>query len=202
MALKRPFIRTDMDGVPEVIDQKIGLRVEGQKFWNSLLEYAENRHPMEIYMEDGILGGWAMIWLTQDEFNSNLTELPDPDNCINPKHNYHDFDTSCFKQDLPPKYVRLVERENDPNIGRLLGAYPDEEDEDAYIEMYSDKGEELNLSEKFFGKTHFGGTANPVQDTPKFSPYYVEFEEGFGDANMGGGNGQIDLLNNKIDWAC
>ncbi|MEM6631199.1 MAG: hypothetical protein AAF694_16070 [Bacteroidota bacterium] len=98
--------------------------------------------------------------------------------------------------------IQLKEREDDPNIGRALEDFPDEADEKAYISMFSKKGQELGLQKKFFGKTHFGGTANPIQATPKFSPFYLEFEEGFGNANMGGGNGQIDLLNDKLDWAC
>ena len=49
---------------------------------------------------------------------------------------------------------------------------------------------------------HIGGTMQPVQGTPEFSPFYVEFEEYFGGYNFGGGNCQIDFLNMKLDWAC
>ncbi len=53
--------------------------------------------------------------------------------------------------------------------------------------MFSDKGKELKLKERFWGKTHFGGTANLIQSTPEFSPFYIEFEKSFGNSNMGGG---------------
>ncbi|NOQ72990.1 MAG: hypothetical protein GQ574_13355 [Crocinitomix sp.] len=155
---------------------------------------------MEIYLEDIIGGGWTLIWLTQKEFESTLTELPNNKNTVFPNYN-NDEGTDCFQQNEPPKYVKLFERENDPNTGRKLEDCPYEEDENAYIDMDSEKGEELKLRDRFWGKTHFGGTANPVQATPEFSPYYIEFEEGFGNSNMGGGNGQIDLLNNELDWA-
>ena len=56
--------------------------------------------------------------------------------------------------------------------------------------------------DRFFKENHFGGTAGPCQYTPEFSPYYFEFEEDLGGANMGGGNGQIDLENDQLDWAC
>ena len=49
---------------------------------------------------------------------------------------------------------------------------------------------------------HIGGTMRPVQAMPKFSPFYLEFEEYFGGYNFGGGNCQIDILNLKLDWAC
>ena len=191
-----------VEGVLNMInDKKEVKRSNAQIFWDSLLEYAKNKHPMEIYLQDIIGGGWVLIWLTKEEFNANTTELPDKDKSVFP--NYDSFDgTNCFKQDESPKYVKLILRENDPNIGRKLEDFPDEEDENAYIDMHSDKGEELNLQEKFFGKTHFGGTANPIQSVPEFSPFYIEFEESFGNSNMGGGNGQIDLLNNELDWAC
>ncbi len=192
----------EMDDVLNVIDNKERKEEsEAQEFWDSLLEYAENRHSQEVYLDDILGSGWVLIWLTEEEFNGESTNLPNEETSI-----YPDYDTSecmdCFENDAPAEYVQLVEREDDPNTGRPLEDWPDEEDESAYIGMYSDKGKELKLQEKFWGKTHFGGTANPVQATPAFSPFYIEFEEGFGDANMGGGNGQIDLLNSELNWNC
>jgi hypothetical protein len=49
---------------------------------------------------------------------------------------------------------------------------------------------------------HIGGTMRPVQATPRFSPFYVEFEEYLGGYNFGGGNCQLDFLNMQLDWAC
>jgi len=49
---------------------------------------------------------------------------------------------------------------------------------------------------------HIGGTMRPVQNTPQFSPFYVEFEEDFGGYNFGSGNGQLDFRDMKFDWAC
>jgi hypothetical protein len=49
---------------------------------------------------------------------------------------------------------------------------------------------------------HIGGTMQPIQATPTFSPFYIEFEEYFGGYNFGGGNGQFDFLNLQLDWAC
>ncbi len=49
---------------------------------------------------------------------------------------------------------------------------------------------------------HIGGTMQPVQNIPAFSPYYVEFDEYFGGYNFGGGNAQLDFRDMKFDWAC
>lgn len=191
-----------VEGVLQVINDKKPVQDSGsQAFWEALWEYTDNRHPMEIYLEDIIEGGWALIWLTKEEFNAGFTELPDEEKSVFPNYNSLDG-MNCFQQNEPPKYVKLIVRENDPNVGRALEDWPDEEDENAYIDMHSDKGKELNLRERFWGKTHFGGTANPTQATPEFSPFYIEFEERLGNSNMGGGNGQIDLLNDVLDWAC
>jgi hypothetical protein len=51
-------------------------------------------------------------------------------------------------------------------------------------------------------RDHVGGTMQPIQATPDFSPFYVEFEEYFGGYNFGGGNCQLDFLNMELDWAC
>ena len=172
-----------------------------QPFWDSLLQYATNRHPMEVYLEDIIGGGWALIWLTQKEFDGELTAIPSADQCTFPSYQSMDG-TSAFQADAPAKYVRMTVRENDPNVGKKLEDFPKKSNEDAYIGIFSDRGQKFDLEKRFLGKTHFGGTANPVQATPAFSPFYLEFEEAFGEANMGGENGQIDLLNDEIDWAC
>ena len=47
-----------------------------------------------------------------------------------------------------------------------------------------------------------GGTMQPIQVTPRFSPFYIESEEYLGGYNFGTGNCQLDFLNMKLDWAC
>jgi hypothetical protein len=49
---------------------------------------------------------------------------------------------------------------------------------------------------------HIGGTMRPCQNIPSFSPFYIEFEEYFGNYNFGGGNAQLDFRDMKFDWAC
>jgi hypothetical protein len=49
---------------------------------------------------------------------------------------------------------------------------------------------------------HIGGTMQPIQSTPDFSTFYVEFDEYLGGYNFGTGNCQLDFLNMQLDWAC
>jgi hypothetical protein len=51
-------------------------------------------------------------------------------------------------------------------------------------------------------QNHIGGTMQPIQSTPRFSPFYIEFEEYLGGYNFGTGNCQLDFLNMQLDWAC
>lgn len=191
-----------VDGVEDVINKSAEADASGATaFWSSLNRYANNRHPQEIYLEDIIGGGWVLLWLTKEEFEGEMTALPNKEDCIYPDYEMEAWSGTCFVKDQPAKFVEQTVRINDPNIGKSLNEWLDEDDEDAYIPMFSEKGEALKL-DRFHAKTHFGGTANPIQAMPEFSPFYIEFEEMLGDANMGGGNGQIDLLNNEFDWAC
>lgn len=193
---------TPVEGVSTVIETgQLQLAQHAQPFWEGLAQYANHKHPMEIYMEDIIDGGWALIWLTAAEFSAAPTAIPSESLAVPPNYSTKEG-ANPYNYTQSPRYVQLRKRLDDPNIGKALEDFPDEDDEAAYIDMFSDKGEALGLEDLFFGKTHFGGTANPVQATPEFSPFYIEFEEDFGNANMGGGNGQIDLLNNQLDWAC
>lgn len=171
-------------------------------FWKALLDYAQNKHPQEQYFEDLIGGGWALIWLTEAEFRSASTTVPDPAIGIYP--GYETFDgTNAYKQNSPAKYITLVERINDPNVGKNITEFPDEEEENAYVPLFTTKAAALNLDDRFFGKSHFGGTSSPSQGEPDFSPFYFEFDEVYGNANLGGdGVAQIDLLHDKFDWAC
>ena len=191
-----------VDGIEDMITNLTEVNnIDAEDFWASLSDYANHRHPQEIYLKDIIGGGWALIWLTEAEFLGKSTPLPNKENSIYPDYEIEEWGSTCFVKDEPAQFIQHVVRIDDPNIGKMLDEWPDEDDENAYISMFSEKGEMLNL-DRFHAKNHFGGTANPIQGMPEFSPFYIEFEETLGDANMGGGNGQIDLLNNEFDWAC
>ena len=49
---------------------------------------------------------------------------------------------------------------------------------------------------------HIGGTMRPCQQVPRFSPFYIEFEEHLCGFNFGAGNAQLDFRDMKFDWAC
>ena len=196
------YVASRTEGVEEMIDDPQNQNQTPTDFWSSLRRYALARHPHEIFFKDDIGGGWALLWLTQEEFDSLPTSLPDKDSSLPPNYELDEFNGGgCFTHDKPARFIEQVKRQDDPNIGKPLNEYPSEDDPDPYVTMYSKQGDLMGL-ERFSVKNHFGGTANPIQAMPEFSPFYIEFEENFGGANMGGGNGQIDLLNDQFDWAC
>jgi hypothetical protein len=105
--------------------------------------------------------------------------------------------------------LRWSPRANDPNAGKA----PEETywterasgyQQPHYYEGGVRKSENRRKHEwtTDHARDHIGGTMRPIQATPRFSPFYVEFEEYFGGYNFGGGNCQLDFLNMQLDWAC
>lgn len=184
------FLTGKVQGIPE-----------GQHgaFWNTLDAYRENK-PVKLFNIPGEFNEeYALVWLTQAEFEGEITELPEN----NLPYELPDMSDTAMvynKNQKKTEFLKLVERENDPNTGKM----PTDSDNDPeYIPMYSEKGEELGL-ERFWGKLHFGGTSSPCQTEPTgFTPFYLEFDETLGNANFGGdGVAQLDLLRNKLVWQC
>lgn len=95
-----------------------------------------------------------------------------------------------------------IEEREDPNAGKPAREWDDENQFSGYVPAFSDEGQALGLDRFHATPHHLGGTMIPVQGYPPFSPYYFEFGEEFACFNFGGGVGQVDLEQMKIDWAC
>jgi hypothetical protein len=117
--------------------------------------------------------------------------------------------------DIPPaqldwsRALRWSPRVNDPNAGKAPADFFSTNNPSGYQQPYYYEGGVIgagNFREHSWiaghAPNHIGGTMRPVQGVPKFSPFYIEFEEYFGGYNFGGGNGQLDFLNMRLDWAC
>lgn len=190
-------------------------------FWH----YRHAKHPHSRTMEDILGTQYCAIWLTQQEFEGELslppkslsTLLEDPPGWIEKDYASYFHDSWLYTRSgddpipgagiggaanpsvaLP---INAVIRADDPNVGRSPREWESECAISGYIEAFSDLGQELNLS-RWDSVAHLGGTMLPQQGYPEFGPYYLEFEEGFGGFNFGCGNAQLDLEQMKIDWAC
>jgi len=108
--------------------------------------------------------------------------------------------------------LRATERAEDPNAGLAPEEdYSDEPTASGYASFLynaAGPGEPVDFQEHewargFASSCHVGGTMMPCQAIPDdFSPFYVEFEEGMGGYNFGGGNAQLDFGGMRFDWAC
>jgi hypothetical protein len=100
--------------------------------------------------------------------------------------------------------LRWSPRANDPNAGKAPQDPFTGDKTAGYQQPYDREGE--NFREHAWSAehapNHIGGTMKPVQRTPRFSPFYIEFEEYLGGYNFGTGNCQLDFLDMKLDWAC
>jgi hypothetical protein len=105
--------------------------------------------------------------------------------------------------------LRWSPRANDPNAGKAPEDAFATKKTSGYQQPYYYEGgvaEAANYRQHAWtaghARDHIGGTMQPVQTTPRFSPFYVEFDEYLGGYNFGGGNCQLDFLDMKLDWAC
>ena len=159
-------VEDTVDGVEDMITNLTEVNhTDAVAFWASLSRYANHRHPQEIYLEDIIGGGWALIWLTKEEFEGEATALPKKENSIYPDYEVEEWSSTCLVKDEPAQFIKHVVRTDDPNVGKMLDEWPDEDDENAYTPMFATKGTILKL-DRFHAKSHFGGTANPIQAMP------------------------------------
>jgi hypothetical protein len=211
---------TSVKGVANAFKQKkVAAKLLSIPFWKSVSDYIEHRHPQEVFVKDDIQNGWAWIWLTEAEFSAPMCEPPSLDRLD--EHPPMSDPKYLFEPKI--QKLKLVPRKGDVNAGKKLTEFPKwetalmldkrvvsdlakEEIEKIvakeYVPMHSELGKKLKL-ERFWSHAHFGGTASPAQGEPPFSPVYLEFDETMGNANLGGdGACQIDLLNNKLSWAC
>ncbi|MGJ0577176.1 hypothetical protein ACR71G_03435 [Xenorhabdus bovienii] len=211
------FEDDEEEGVNEFL-QEGSEALDNNAFWQELVLYRNNMHPREVYQVDEIGGGWCFIYLTEEEVSGKPSELPSK-NCL-PVDYESMHEINCFSCDQPARYLNLEPYSDDPNIGIKPEEYPDwleaiedteaidslkVEDIQGYIPIFHEVSEKLNLNlDKYFYNHHFGGTAHPAQSIPdELSEFYFEFDETLGDPNIGGdGVAQIDLLTNKIHWAC
>lgn len=104
--------------------------------------------------------------------------------------------------------LRLTTRTGDQNAGRVPCDRFDSEQTDYVHPLYEapdapdGSGYRWHTWAENRPANHLGGTMRPSQSVPRFSPYFIEFEEELGGYNFGGGNAQLDVRELKFDWAC
>lgn len=176
------------------------------------------RHLHQHDMKDILGTAYAALWLTQDEFDAALCLPPHVDSALVEGHpmwlspgtygTCRDADCSrehttrgCMLGVSTACAISAILREGDPNVGKPAREWEHECEASGYIPAFSDEGTALDLG-RWSGVAHLGGTMTPVQGYPDFGPYYLEFEESFGEFNFGTGNAQLDLQQMELDWAC
>jgi hypothetical protein len=179
-------------------------------FWRAI---KVPRHPHLHRTEDVLGDSYAVIWLTQREFEGPLCAPPHlPDNPEIDRPDWLEVGTATNfwrrqyspSPDLRPEEYLIYKLlgqlpEHDLAFNRALTWTPRVHDGNA-----GKAAREQDASEykDVFKLDHIGGTMRLVQATPELSPFYIEFEEYLGGYNFGGGNAQLDLQQMQFDWAC
>ncbi|MFH5211090.1 hypothetical protein ACHIPZ_23180 [Antrihabitans sp. NCIMB 15449] len=156
-------------------------------------------HPQSTIFEDMIGGKFALIWLTQAEFDAGPSAPPAEARNAE-QAAYDDEGANAWDHVEPLVEVWIRPRDWDVNVGIA----PSESwTEDAYVDRFDSTDEAFAAgAEASYDLSHLGGTTNCVQAVPQeLTPYYLELEEISG-TNFGGGNCQIDLESGVFDWAC
>lgn len=216
--VKVPAIRAAMDGADAPIDPDL------LPFWQS----TQTAHPRLSRFEDIIGIAYAAILLTQAEFdgpacvpprldgNRHRDALHAPDWLrIGPLLASQPFSVTGPRlrattgEALPEvlaesRMLHWAPRAHDPNAGRSPIDDFLHEPTDYIQPVFPDADGKYQCHDwvAALGRNHVGGTMQPEQATPSFSPHYVEFEEEMGGFNFGGGNAQLDLRDMKFEWAC
>lgn len=155
-------------------------------------------HPQLQLREDIIGGAFALVWLTEAEFEAGPGHPP-IDVRREGEWDATDEGLNAWDYRYPVTSVWLADR-IDPNAGRAPVETPDEGD--GYESPFTDNFEFTAWAEPLWGLSHLGGTAFPVQAMPEgLTPYYLEIDEIAG-LNFGSGSCQIDLESDTFDWAC
>ncbi|NYI58224.1 hypothetical protein [Cellulomonas soli] len=156
-------------------------------------------HPQLCRRSDIIDGQFALVRLTQEEFDAGPTPPP-----VDPRrpgeHVATDEGPNAWDTLEPLVRVWLLER-RDPNAGHVP---VDLEAAAGALGHASPFDERFGLRPWAQGlaSSHLGGTAFPVQGLPPgHTPFYLELEELPG-LNFGGGNAQIDLESDTFGWSC
>lgn len=197
-------------------------------FWRA----ERTAHPRLHRMTDPLRITHAAILLTRAEFDGELCRppemMPNPYRALLPPPEWMAkgsaaaywnfmgdmrvvqdmFGTEPAQDLIENRALSWTPRAHDPNAGRKPYDEFLHEPTD-YIQpffvLYDPNGEESYESHSWtegHALNHIGGTMRSSQQTPDFSPYYVEFDEELGGFNFGGGNAQFDFLNFKLEWAC
>ena len=110
--------------------------------------------------------------------------------------------------DLDPAWHRALRwhpRAQDPNAGKSpVDRWIDDAPSD-YQQPFRSDGNGKYVEEPWaraHKTNHIGGTMRSIQGTPRFSPFYIEFDDFFCGFNFGIGMAQLDFRDMKFDWAC
>ncbi|WP_179379400.1 hypothetical protein [Jannaschia marina] len=184
-----------------------------------LWEQARGAHPRLHRMWDILDLAWAVVPLTEDEFDGPPCPVPETHDLAIlrgvPRPGWLDGgsalatwrfhgDWALTRPEAGRRVTRTIlatARANDPNAGKKPVASWDV-NSGGYVDAFDPDTFEILDWAKGFGPNHLGGTMMPSQGIPPgVGPAYIEFGEDFGGWNFGGGNAQLDLRSYAFDWA-
>ena len=186
-----------------------------------------HEHPHCFKLRDNLKMNYAVIFLTEEEFlgplcfppqiiyHADQAQLPAPRWLIlgaaaalykaewfeNTKSIFINEPQEVLSYNLS---LSVAERQCDPNAGIPVSEEDTLCNANAQYQSpyFCDQMDNLNLQfwAAQMAPNHFGGTMEPAQNLPEFSPFYIEFKQELGGFNFGDGPCQIDLKEIKANF--
>lgn len=211
-----------VDDIYRAVDGQ-GLHRPNDSSLARLWDAARAAHPQTPRMSD-LSYGYAIIFLTREEFDGELCPPPDVDLgrrterprwlevgtayrfCggdfpnFDPRAGNHPSAWTQQSVGVPTPSldwacgVTCVPRESDPNSGIAPRS-------SSYQGDWAPGGSAPGWAADHLSN-HIGGTMRCWQAVPPITEYYVGIEEYFGGYNLGTGNGQLDIAEATFTWAC
>lgn len=155
-------------------------------------------HPHLARRVDLIGGQFALVWLTQAEYDAGPT-APPADPRRPGEHRPDDEGPNAWDTPAPTRRVWLLDRP-DPNAGHAPVDALDADEIPGYVVPFDEDCYLLPWAAAL-APSHLGGTSFQAQSVPEgFTPHYLELDELPG-LNFGGGSALIDLESDAFDWA-
>lgn len=215
---KAPEIRAAMDSTDAPADPDL------LPFWQS----AQTAHPRLHRFEDILGVAYAAILLTQAEFDGPICFPPRLDGnrhrdamwvpawlqvgplLASKPRSGASYGPPGTTSEAPlevlaeGRALHWTPRAHDPNAGKSPVDEFLHEPTDYIQPLFRDADDKYHSHDwvAALGLNHIGGTMQPMQWTPSYSPHYIEFEEWMGHFNFGGGNAQLDFRDMKFEWNC
>jgi uncharacterized protein (TIGR02996 family) len=153
------------------------------------------------HFEDCTARGYALLWLTEDEWARSPCEPPVAGRDAEPIWLVPVRDPNAHR--APIAAAELGTSLDELGVHVANGGYVPRELLEDLARLPQGTKAAMREFPRWDGEPHVGGTSYAYQHVPRWlSARYIELDHGDGGIELGGGNGQLDLETSRFDFTC